>query len=650
VSFTGLSLSSLLTLFGALGGGMVLLYILKLRRRRVEVAFSPLWARVLEERQSSSLFKKLKRFFSLLVQLAILGAFVLALGDPQLTGAGGCYAGKPEAPPERHTLILLDGSASMRTLHEGSTRAERAAKKAHELIDQLGRNPNHHAMLVQVDASARPLSLWTADRKALHAAIDAYSPLDTPTDTRQALELARSATRGRLNAETVMVTDRAFEPIAKAHQEELRLKLIDVGEPVVLGNLGLLSFNVRPYLDDSLSYAIFYAVQNETDQPLEATLFLHANDGGQCAADFVERGQIVTSLALTLPPRGVLEGVLDHVQFEGDRLLGRVAVSSASAVRDAFAGDDAAFALVPERKKLKVQLVTEGNLFLHATLFVRENVDFTVVAPGAYQGPEGYDVTVVDGAKVDLSRPGNYFVVGVQPDGPFKTEGTTEDTEIKKLHKEHPMARHLKLADLAVQEMPVVIPARGDKLVAVAAQGRPLVFTREDAQTQRRFAVISFDLKGSLFPLNYAFPLLVVNVLNWFYQAEEGLLKPNRAGVELSLALEVPADGPLIVDGPVGTAVRARRVADRVHLSAPLTGIYEIGAEGDPGRVPVAVNLMSAEESRIAPRGEYPAWEAPPPWNPSEHFWLDHLWRACLVVALGILAIEWLTYHRRVTV
>jgi hypothetical protein len=57
----GYPLSALLGVFAAAGFGAVLLYILKLRRRPVPVVFSPIWRRVLGDRESSKLFSQLKR-------------------------------------------------------------------------------------------------------------------------------------------------------------------------------------------------------------------------------------------------------------------------------------------------------------------------------------------------------------------------------------------------------------------------------------------------------------------------------------------------------------------------------------------------------------------------------------------------------------
>ena len=54
LTFAGLSAGALGALYGGLAFGMVLLYLLKLRRRRIAVPFSPLWASVVSERQSSA--------------------------------------------------------------------------------------------------------------------------------------------------------------------------------------------------------------------------------------------------------------------------------------------------------------------------------------------------------------------------------------------------------------------------------------------------------------------------------------------------------------------------------------------------------------------------------------------------------------------
>lgn len=646
MSFGALGTETLLALYGALAFGMVLLYVLRLRRRRVEVPFAPLWARVVEERQSTALFRRLKRLFSLLVQLALLALLVLALGDPKLDGGGflsGCGFAPPDPPPPRHTLLLLDSSASMASFERGRSRIERAAEEAHRVVDSLGPNPAHRVMVAAADTRVRPLTLWTTDRKEVHEAIEGYlraGPRDTPTDMAAALDVARQVLRGREGAETVLVTDRGFAPL-----EAPDVRVLGAGEGGV--NVGLEAFNVRPYLDDSLTYALFYAVRNTADRPVRATLFVYANESGRAPEDFVQPERIVAAYPLELPAKGVLRKVVGDLRFAGSRLAARVVLDASEPAADVFPRDDLAFALVPERKRLRVQLVTEGNLFLQASLLVRENVDFEVVAPAAYASPDGFDLTIVDGAAVDLSRPGRYLLVDPAPGGPFEVRGTVESPEVARVDAKHALSRGLAWVDPAIARASAITTERGDEVVVAAADGTPLVLTRRDETGGRTFAVLAFDLRESLLPLNYAFPLLVVNALNWFQPQPDGLVPTHRAGVELSLPADLPP-GPLTVTGP-GRA-EARLVDGRVHLTADRIGIYEIASPGAEEPLRVALNLLDPAESDVAPRGDYAAWTPPPPWTPPAPPWPGTPWRALLVVALGIVALEWLTFHRRLTV
>src|SRR5580698_10420417 len=113
----GLHLAQLATLFGLAGAAVVALYILKLRRRAIAVPFSPLWQRILRDKEATSLFSKLKRLLSLLLQLALLALLVLALGDPR--AAATLVKG-------RNVVVLLDASASMQATDVSPTRLEAA--------------------------------------------------------------------------------------------------------------------------------------------------------------------------------------------------------------------------------------------------------------------------------------------------------------------------------------------------------------------------------------------------------------------------------------------------------------------------------------------------------------------------------------------
>src|SRR5262245_29084081 len=117
MSFFGLTVQQLGLLGAGLGAVVIVLYILKLRRRRVEVPFAPLWDRVLREKETTTLFKRLRRILSLLVQLCLLALLILALGDPRP---------KVGERKGRDLALVIDTSASMQAMDVPGGRLEKA--------------------------------------------------------------------------------------------------------------------------------------------------------------------------------------------------------------------------------------------------------------------------------------------------------------------------------------------------------------------------------------------------------------------------------------------------------------------------------------------------------------------------------------------
>src|SRR5580693_1499706 len=145
----GLSLAQLAALFGLAGAAVVGLYILKLRRRAIAVPFSPLWQRILRDKEATSLFSKLKRLLSLLLQLTLLALLVLALGDPR--AASSLMKG-------RTLVVLVDASASMQATDTGvpgaPTRLDAAKSEVKSIVRGLG--GADRMLVAQMDSMVTP--------------------------------------------------------------------------------------------------------------------------------------------------------------------------------------------------------------------------------------------------------------------------------------------------------------------------------------------------------------------------------------------------------------------------------------------------------------------------------------------------------------
>src|SRR5215510_4929360 len=101
------------------------LYLLRLRRRRVIVAFAPLWLEHAGERRSEVWARRLRRWLSLAVQLVIFALILLAAADPRPATAD--RAG-------RSVVVLVDRSASMSATDEPGSRLHAARARADALV------------------------------------------------------------------------------------------------------------------------------------------------------------------------------------------------------------------------------------------------------------------------------------------------------------------------------------------------------------------------------------------------------------------------------------------------------------------------------------------------------------------------------------
>src|SRR5690242_8539225 len=113
----------------ALAIPIILLYMLKLRRKQVQVSSTFLWEQLLREQQANAPWQKIKRNLLLILQLIVLAALVAAVARPAIpvaTIASGSV------------IVLLDVSASMNATDVEPNRFEFARRTIDSLIDGLG--------------------------------------------------------------------------------------------------------------------------------------------------------------------------------------------------------------------------------------------------------------------------------------------------------------------------------------------------------------------------------------------------------------------------------------------------------------------------------------------------------------------------------
>lgn len=634
MDFLGMQPPRMLGLFAALAAAAVVLYILKLRRRRVPVPFSPLWERVLLERPTSDLFARLKRFLSLLVQLAILGALVLSLGDPRPAGA---------ARAGRALVVLMDGSASMKATDVPGARAEAARRALRELVRGLG--PGDRMLVAQMDAEVTALTPMTDDPGALEAAVTAYQPRDTGVDFARALRFADAAAAGLSGAEVVVVGDGAYPPPADgegAVRVGVPLRFVGVGRRG--RNVAVSAFAVRRYPLDKSRYEVLVEVQSHSDREERVELTLRAD------------GTPLDVARLRLAPGASTQRVLENLTGANQSLEAHVTL--ADGARDDLPADDVAYATLPPRRRARVLSVTEGNRYLEAALLLDDYLDVTEVRPAeaaAALRSGRFDVAILDGVAPPLppGTAGLYLRPPVTADGPLEgAEGFVNAQPgsalgFTRLERAHPLLRFAgDLEEAHVGRIVQYRPRPGDRVLASTTAGAPMLVAGQRGSD--RFAALAFDVRESDLPLLVSWPVMIVNAIDWFAGEDPAYLSSFRTGE----TWRVPVASGLAeatVETPSGRRVRVPVMDGRAVFFGAEAGFHRVHA-GDAHTL-VASNLSDATESACAPRATLSVGgvQAMAPGRGRTGLRREG-WVLLVAAALAVLAVEWATYHRRVTV
>jgi hypothetical protein len=231
--------------------------------------------------------------------------------------------------------------------------------------------------------------------------------------------------------------------------------------------------------------------------------------------------------------------------------------------------------------------------------------------------------------------------------------GTIERPRFEALQDKHPVLRHVSLRDVNMASAQQVRAAPQDLALASSANG-PLIVAGERSGVP--FVAFTFDLQQSDLPLRVAWPLLLVNTLDWFADERRELAPSHvlgetvRVGIDAAQPPRATSSGgaprsSVSVTPPDGPAFRAPLANGEALLSPTRAGFYELRAQQEPTQQEptqtVAVGFDPATPLDLAvPKSttKLAELERPP---------MPDIWRWLVACALALLAFEWLAFHRR---
>jgi hypothetical protein len=567
---------------------LVVLYILKIKRRRQRVSSTWLWASAQRDLLAKHPFRKLVPELPLLLEILALIALAVALARPSTRG--GTIDGD-------HVAVVIDTSASMATRLGGAagttTRMDQAKRAAQNVVSQLA--PGADAIVIEGGREARVVAPLDRDPRRLQAAIATVAVREVEGDLAGAVALASDRLRSLGGRQRIVVlTDGAL-----AHDERLVVggiptEVIGVGDDE--DNAGIVRVDVRSGVDAGSHHEqvqVFAMIQSFGARPREAYVTLSIEG----------RTEPVASRRLLLEPNTKLPVVLTFEPRPEDHGLGLVVQLAPG---DAEPVDDAAFGRVPGSLRMPLVVASDAPYsWTTRAIEADPNVDLqrlsvpqlaTVnVDPEALVIVEGACPASVPGRDALVLAPtaGTCFGVGVGApvDNPPLTSWETGD----------PRLRFLTLDGVHIARS-LALDAHGAGATLVRSSSTTLV---ADASLQgRTVTVVGFDPGDSDWPLKASFVLFVRNVVELArLHRAQGAAGPARTGDPARVS--VP-DGTtrVLVDGP-GLPEREMTAKDGVAILPPLdrAGLYHV-RWNDPhvGSALIAANLTSARESDVRAR------------------------------------------------
>lgn len=618
---------------------LLLLYFLKLRRRRLRVSSTMLWERAVDDLQVNEPFRWLRSSWLLLIQMLALACLAIALGRPTIPGGGLL---------DDRVLLLIDASASMRATDSptDATRLDEAKRRAVELVDDLAGD----AAVQVVSFASEPTVLTglSTDHGAALRAIRSIEPTDEPGDLDAALRLVSALAAPAAESDSiappriVLISDGG--PSATSHAVPGEPMLLRVGPPTSEGrpppldNVGIVAASATRDYADPARLNVFLRLQSSSTDETTVALTVELD------------GAVAERTSVTIPAAS---------QEPGSRTL-TIALSPGEARRlrirvrhdDVLAADNSVVMILPESSQLRVLHATPGDnvawvvgevLSAIDTVTVREvdaeGLEELLAEPGAF---DDFDVAVLDRVGEPSRLPVPTLSFG-RPIGQHAIESAGAGTSDRFVRWERGAAA---TRGLSLDGISIANPAWfGDSVARAAelARGRrgPIVIAVTDGWTRR--IGVSFEPAESTWPIEISFPLFLAQSLESLAAPDDSADGSIATGTQPRMRLPGDASpllrGPRDLNGrwlepesPGGTRLAA-------FEAASLVGEYT-RSDGEPA---VGVNMLSSDESSIAVSDRISIGGRPIA-SMQELQGRREIWPWFVLAATALLTLDWLVF------
>ena len=584
---------------------IIVMYLLKQKAVETPISSLFLWKEMYRNVEANTPWEKLKKNWLLILQIITLLVLIFALTSPYfLSGSTGAD----------HAIIVLDTSASMNAMYdEDSTRLEYALEEAKDYVRSLKTGTG--ISIVTSNSTATLILSNSDDKTQAYAELEEVKATYVVGDCHPGIEMVKSMQTQWSSVETVCFTD------TNVSMEQVEGYIVDMNMP-----MDNISVDYVGHGMNNGKLIVLAKVSNYSSEDVTADVNLYGDEA------------LLLFQTVTIPAGDNEVVYFDNIEFDGNAF--RVEVSGTDGIK----ADNICYDVLEDEKVTKVLLMTEANVYLEKALNLVEGIQVTksndIDSFGDFMTQE-YDLYIFDSmAPAVLPTQGNMIFMNTKCDSLYEVEspmgGILVETE------KHRVTEYLE--DLSFGVSSVYSLKKPDWAESFLSAGESCIgfVGKKDEQS---VCVMGFDFHNSDLPLKMEFPILVYNILNEC--TGSGLLGATvlNAGDSVTINGRLDVNMPSITK-PDGTTMQ---LADyrMNYTDTGMLGVYVVEQKQGTELVQnaFAVNFP-ATESFVANPPSASVMED------SEQVkttvgGMFNLRNIIILIALGLLGVEWVTYIRR---
>jgi hypothetical protein len=646
--------------------GIIAIYLLRMPRRRLQVADIAPWLTV--ARAGKRISSERRTLISLLLQSAIVLSLILAFTRPYFAAGDSRFElvlidlSRSTAAHDLTTLKILEGVE--KPVNSGPSRLDIQKDALLKMV--RGMNPGDRMTIIGVGERPSIVASSESESTVLERCALGLEPRNESAAFAPACQLAVELAKSEKNIRVTLICDGSVDQKELAALNGLpagagKIRCVTSGQPAE--NIGITSFKSRKKFNSS-----------EIDSTI--TLVSSAKQAVKVPVELYLDGKVQRATIAEIAPGGT-----QVVNFQMDYRFGGV-LKARLALQDALQDDNEAIDFLPAPHRMKVALVTRNPMdekaaneyYLARVLRADTGVDGGFLAAADYEKIASdkkalktqFEAVIFDNwvpATDSLPECHALFVNAESPDIPVSVkELVGERPLIRKWDEGHPLMNYLNLRDVFLKKAKVIQLNDPTTDVVTELVSSPLILARETGH--RKLAYIGFNPADSDIQFKKELPLFVLNCFEWFKRGAEPVTQ-IAPGEPLSIPVTDSTWKALLVTTPEGGTPRKIEIpagAESVMFyDTYRPGTYRVMGDSEKSATRgFAVYFGSAKESDLntKPLQITSNDEAGKPGeNRAESTTLDALvehhvsagmWLYFAALALVLLVAENYFFHRRV--